>query len=262
MRQILPQAYSRSVKAKARHAFRRRRPAQVVMAAGAAARCLISVAGPAAAGRAGSSGCAQFDATTIRFISARRSTKSPARLRPCFQRKRPASSSDTGAKNVTQGGMSRTPSPILERPRENSPACCASSRRTRPASRQASNRRPEDHARRWYPRSATANTRPMSDRITRPFEIAALHCTLTVSAQLIRSDVSSSRQPISDTLARPESSMIRSASPRRRRNVVYQPGGTCSRWMTASGAIGAPSSAVGSGRPFGVSSCPAARSSS
>src|ERR1700742_2903937 len=37
-------------------------------------------------------------------------------------------------------------------------------------------------------------TRPMSERTMRPFEIAALHCTLIVSAQLIRSDGSSSRQ--------------------------------------------------------------------
>ncbi len=97
------------------------------------------------------------------------------------------------------------------------------------------------------------NTRPMSERI---------NCTLTVSAQLMRSDVSSSRQPIIDTLDLPEASMIRSASPRRRRTVVYQSAGTSSLLIKASGAIGAASSAVASGRPFGVASCPAARSSS
>ena len=48
-----------------------------------------------------------------------------------------------------------------------------------------------------------SSTRPMSVRITRPFVMVALHCTLTVSAQLIRSEVSSARQPISETLDAP-----------------------------------------------------------
>ena len=56
--------------------------------------------------------------------------------------------------------------------------------------------------------------------------------------------------------------MIRSASPRRNRTVSYQPGGTFSRRMIASAAIGAPSRAVAAGSAFGVASCPAARSSS
>src|SRR6516164_4112034 len=107
------QANSRSVKAKARvasgDAVR-----QGSSAAAAATRWLISVTGPVAAGRAGSSEWEQFDATMIIFISARRSTKSPALLRPSCQRNRPASSNETGAKNVTQGGMSLTSSPILE----------------------------------------------------------------------------------------------------------------------------------------------------
>jgi hypothetical protein len=77
----------------------------------------------------------------------------------------------------------------------------------------------------------------------------------------MRSEVSSSRQPISATLAVPCSSTMRSASPRRSRTVVYQPGGTCSRPMIASALIGAPSRAVSAGRPLSVAPCPAARSS-
>src|SRR5258708_21802654 len=73
----------------------------------------MSVTGAETEGRAGSSGCAQFDNTKTTFISARRSTKSPGRLRLAFQRKRPFSSTETDAKNVTHGGMSRTPSPTL-----------------------------------------------------------------------------------------------------------------------------------------------------
>ena len=102
----------------------------------------------------------------------------------------------------------------------------------------------------------------MSDRMTRPFDKAALHCTFTVSAQLIRSDMSSSRQPISDTLDTPEriDDPQRLAAPQP--HVAYQPGGTASLLITASGAIGAPSRAVRPGKAFGVAPCPAARSSS
>src|SRR5258708_32505705 len=77
------------------------------------ARCRMSVTGPEIEGRAGLSGCAQFDSAKTTFISARRSTKSPGRLRLAFQRKRPFSSTETDAKNVTHGGMSRKPSPTL-----------------------------------------------------------------------------------------------------------------------------------------------------
>src|SRR5450756_2135144 len=68
---------------------------------------------PVTDGRAGSSGWAQFDNTRTTFISARRSTKSPGRLRPAFQTKHPLASTETGAKKVTHDGMSRRPSPTL-----------------------------------------------------------------------------------------------------------------------------------------------------
>src|SRR3984957_16786415 len=256
----LLQAYSRSVKAKARmpsgEAVRHR---SSLFAAGT--RCLISVTAPPPDCE-GLSGCAQLETATIRFISARRSTKSPARLRPSFQRKRPASSSATGAKNVMQGEISRTPSPILETAARKF-SCVLRPLTPDEASTEAGVEPPTRRSCDPQVSSISENTaRPISDRITRPFEIAALHCTLMVSAQLSRSDGSSSRHASSDTLAQPASSMIRSASPRRRSKVVYQPNGTVSRWITASGAIGAPLSAVGSGNPFGVNSCPAARSSS
>src|SRR5580698_5556142 len=196
---ILLQAYSRSVKAKARmpsgEAVRHRSPS---LAAGT--RCLISVTG-LPADCEGLSGCAQLEAATIRFISARRSTKSPGRLRPSFQRKRPASSSATGAKNVMHGEMSRTPSPILEMAARKF-SCVLRPLTPDEASTEAG---VEPPTRRSYaPQVSSINenaTRPMSDRTTRPFEIAALHCTLMVSAQLIRSDGSSSRHASSDTLA-------------------------------------------------------------
>ena len=55
----------------------------------------------------------------------------------------------------------------------------------------------------------------MSVRMTRPLDKAALHWIFAVSAQLSRSDMSFSHQPITDTLERPEASTILSASPRR-----------------------------------------------
>src|SRR5277367_372614 len=73
----------------------------------------MSVMGWEAAGRTGSSGCGQFEKISATSISARRSTKSPGRLRAVFQTKRPLESTETGAKKVTQGGMSRRPRPIL-----------------------------------------------------------------------------------------------------------------------------------------------------
>ena len=54
----------------------------------------------APAGRAGSSGCGQFDTTRTRFISARKSTKSPAFLRALFHLNRPVLSSETGFDSV------------------------------------------------------------------------------------------------------------------------------------------------------------------
>src|SRR3981081_2406997 len=161
--------------------------------AGGGGRGRLNVVDPEAAGRAGSSGCAQFDSTNTRFISARRSTKSIDRFRPEFQRKRPFASSETGAKNVTQGGMSRRLSPILAAAlrkfscvfREVAPYAARVEAGVEPPTKRS-----------WAPQvSSTSerNTRPMSDKMTRPFEMAALHCTLTVSAQLIRSEVSSSR---------------------------------------------------------------------
>src|SRR5882757_6860779 len=258
---IPPQAYRRSVNWKARMAS-----GDPVRQGSSAAACGMrwrtSTTGWAADGRAGSSGCAQFDNTRIAFISARRSTKSPGCLRSWFQTKQPFSSSETGAKNVTQGGMSRTPSPTSAAPaiklswvlREAAPYAASVDAGVEPPTRMS-----------WAPLVSSItenNTRPMSDRMTRPFETAALHCTLTVSAQLIRSDVSSSRQPITDTLERPDGSAIRNASPRRKRTIAYQSAGISSRLITAFSRIGAAPSAVADGSALGVASCPAARSSS
>jgi hypothetical protein len=136
------------------------------------------------------------------------------------QRKRPFASSDTGAKNVTQGEMSRRPSPILAAAARK--FSCVLRVVAPHAARVEAGVDPPTR-RSWAPlvsSTSDSNTCPMSESRTRPLEMAALHCTLTVSAQLIRSEVSSSRHPISETLARPESSAIRSASPRRNRTVV------------------------------------------
>ena len=96
----------------------------------------------------------------------------------------------------------------------------------------------------------------------RPRRRVAVHCTLTVSARLMRSEGSASRQATSAGVALPATSTSRSISPRRSRVVVYQPAGTSSRWTTAASAIGTDPGAVGGGRPSKVAPCPVARSSS
>ena len=79
------------------------------------------------ADRAGSSGCGQFEATTIKFISARRSTKSPVRLRPSFQTKTACRiERDRREERDAGRNVADIESDLGERPRENSPACCAS----------------------------------------------------------------------------------------------------------------------------------------
>ena len=105
-------------------------------------------------------------------------------------------------------------------------------------------------------------TRPMSERTTRPRLSAALHCTFTVSAGLMRSEGSAWRQATTETVALPSRLTRRKASPRRKIVVQYQPPGTSSRRMTSPSGMATAPGSVGGGRAFGVAFWPAARKAS
>ena len=172
--------------------------------------------GPSTAGRAGSSGCAQFDSdddeihlrTKVDKVARPLAARVPEEAAGIIERdgreKRDAGRNVPEAESDLGRGCEK----ILLRVARATPNAASVEAGVEPPTRRS--------CAPLVSSTSDSNTRPMSDRITRPFEMAALHCTLTVSAQLMRSEVSSARQPISETLERPESSTIRSASPRRK----------------------------------------------
>ena len=260
-----PQAWSRSVNSKAR-AISGDAVRQGSSAAGSGARWRMTRdRGRWRPGAPDRADAAQFDSTSTRSISARRSTKSPACLRAPFQTKRPSAIERDRREEGHAGRDVAQAEPELGRGGEE--ILMRVARRLadrRPAPRPASSRPPADRARRWCPRSATGSTRPMSVRITRPLRQggAPLHLGRVGAVEPLR-HVLLAPADHRDARRGRRSSTIRSASPRRSRTVVVPArAARVSRLMTASGAIGAPSSAVAAGRALGVAPCPAARSSS
>ncbi len=77
-----------------------------------------------------------------------------------------------------------------------------------------------------------ASTRPMSLNSTRPLAIREVHCSLTVSAALKRSEGSASAQICAETPGEPSGLARRRAWPRRIAARQYQPAGIVSRRIT------------------------------
>jgi len=88
--------------------------------------------------------------------------------------------------------------------------------------------------------------------MTRPRLSEAVHCTLIVSATLMRSLGSAARQATIAGVAVPVGSRMRSISDRRSRPVQYQSGGSGSSCRIASVAIGSEPKGVLAGRPAAV----------
>ena len=207
--------------------FRRRRPAGIVGRGGR--RAMPDERDRAAGGRA------------RRIERMRRSSTAPARdlsrragrrnrravLRAPFQTKRPSASSETGAKKVTQGGMSRRPSPSLD--------AAARKFSWRVARRLAVGGKRRGRRRAAHQQIVRA-AGILDQRQEDPAHVgqddaalgqggAPLDLGRVGAVEPLRHDRSrTSRSPTRST--RPEASTILSASPRRSRTVSYQPGGT------------------------------------
>ncbi len=89
----------------------------------------------------------------------------------------------------------------------------------------------------------------MSEKTTRPFCNALVHCTFTVSAVFRRSLVSSRRQASSATAEGESPVAMRIVSPARRIIVAYQPAGIVSRATTRRSGAGR---GLGPGSAFGA----------